>query len=313
MLEPKSKITQYLHEIITNLSPNSKPKLSWKKPLSLHIIIILSFVLNIRKRFFARYLAKRSLNELRKGRRGLRALVIANGPSAKKLDLNKIKQMQANHSLDVFVINSFFKFTVNKKFKADFLVLSDPIHNPNSNLEISTMLWKWVGTQENLKIICPTTWCDDFTVNKLKSTKRYYFNDFESLIPTSKVNPVKPRGYLSMTVLKAIAVASTLGYEQIYLIGADNTQYKGLSGSINNDIYLEPEHLVKNYHHVLNATKIYGCTTADFFADVSRSFFDFTFFKDLNIINLDPQSLVDVFPKSEDSYFLKHKYLKTKN
>ena len=313
MLKSKSKITKYLHEIIANFSSNSKTKLSWKKPLSLHIIIILSFILNIRKRFFARYLAKRSLNELREGRRGLRALVIANGPSAKKLYLNKIKKMQANYSLDVFVINSFFKFIDNKKFEVDFLVLSDPIHNPNSNLEISTMLWKWVGTQENLKIICPTTWRDDFTANKLKSIKRYYFNDFESLIPTSKVNPVKPRGYLSMTVLKAIAVASTLGYEQIYLIGADNTQYKGLSGSIHNDIYLEPEHLVQNYHPVLNATKIYGNTTADFFADVSRSFFDFTFFKDLNIINLDAQSLVDVFPKSEDSYFLKNKYLKTKN
>ena len=305
MHEIKLILINILQSILLKIQPSSKEKLTWEKSLSFRLTITLNFMLNSRRRFFARKIAKKSLNELSKERKKPQALILANGPSTKMLDFNKIVQLQRNNKLDVFVINSFFKFKVKRNFAADFLVLSDPTHKPNSGSDSTNELWQWIINQKNLKIICPTIWRSEFGNSMYDNLKVYYFNDFERLIPTKDLNPAKPRSYMSLTVLKALAVASSLGYKRIYLIGADNTMFKGLTGSPNNDIFQKSEHSIRNYHPPFNFTKIFGMTSSDYFADLSRIFASFSVFKHLNIINLDPNSLLDVFAKTKNGEFLK--------
>ena len=110
MHEIKLILINILQSILLKIQPSSKEKLTWEKSLSFRLTITLNFMLNSRRRFFARKIAKKSLNELSKERKKPQALILANGPSTKMLDFNKIVQLQRNNKLDVFVINSFFKF-----------------------------------------------------------------------------------------------------------------------------------------------------------------------------------------------------------
>ena len=228
---------------------------------------------------------------------GLReALVLGNGPSINAIDWEKLAL--ENSHLDVFVVN-WFVLSANM-FIPDYVVLSDPAMHPSSTSdERNLLLWKRLEELHSVILIVPLSW---FRVlnNDLRFNRRIvYFVDSSLEGWWKGISPILPRGYASLTAYKALAVANYLGYRRISVLGIDNTMYQGLHVSLSNQILLKDHHFYRSDKDV-DLSKFFPNGVADYFYDLSLCFMYLkSCFSKLNhVINLDEQSLVDSFTKS---------------
>jgi hypothetical protein len=130
------------------------------------------------------------------------------------------------------------------------------------------------------------------------SINRIYFNDKEFTLFGKNLNPCFPRGYSSITILKTIAVALYMGYDKIYILGVDNTEFKSLVGDIDNNILLDT---ISAYDKssIIPMRYVYSSAggIAGQFLQYSTWFGDFAKFPKDKVVNLNTDSLIDVFPK----------------
>jgi hypothetical protein len=91
-----------------------------------------------------------------------------------------------------------------------------------------------------------------------------------------------------------------MGYDKIYILGVDNTEFKSLVGNISNRTLLEIKNLYDK-NSLLEIKHFAGpdCGIAGQFLQYANWFGDFSKFPKDKIINLDTQSLIDAFPKQE--------------
>jgi hypothetical protein len=125
-----------------------------------------------------------------------------------------------------------------------------------------------------------------------------YFNDLDASVFTKNIDPCKPRGYASQTIMKALSVAIYLGYDKIYLLGVDNTEHRALYGNQANEIWARTDIYYgtdENLRFDYRITTQSGITSA--FHQYATWFADFKKFNVGNVYNLDENSLVDAFPK----------------
>lgn len=225
------------------------------------------------------------------------ALVLANGPSLGKLDISKVTALQKAKEIEVFGVNFFPLGELATNIELDFLTLSDPFTRPLSQSLDTQRLWRYIKNHERLKLICPVGWLDDFEKTPI-SNDIYYFDD-RSLEGWSKnVSPIRPRGYTSLTALKALAFAAHLGYSSIYVLGLDNDMFRAVSVDKCNTV------TEGNWHSTgTDAGRGRGVQDlpngiGDYFYGVSKTFLDLRLFSKYNqITNMDSASLVDAFPK----------------
>jgi hypothetical protein len=229
------------------------------------------------------------------------ALVLGNGPSISKLDLVAVSSQQAV-DLDVFVVNWFPLSELAKSITPNFIVLSDPAMAPSQVSDLrGCQLWDYLSLHSEIKIVVPSSWSKYLDKESTWSSRTIYFNDLGMEGLSKNIDPTKPRGYLSLTVYKALAMASYLGYRDISILGVDNTMFQGLSVTQENELMLGDKHFYAKQRPDQNMSNFYPNGVADFFYDISLCFLHLRrcFGHLENVYNLDGDSLVDCFVKAD--------------
>jgi hypothetical protein len=248
----------------------------------------------------------RRTRSLKATQRSRSALVLGNGPSVAKLNLVAVSSQQ-ELNLDVFVVNWFPLSELAKSITPNFIVLSDPAMAPSQVSDLRCcQLWDYLSLHSEIKIVVPSSWSKYLNKDLNWSVRTIYFNDLGMEGLSKNIDPTKPRGYLSLTVYKALAMASYLGYQNISILGVDNTMFQGLSVTPENDLMLGDKHFYAKQRPDQNMSNFYPNGVADFFYDISLCFLHLRrcFGHLENVYNLDGDSLVDCFQKNKDSALL---------
>ncbi len=282
----------------------------------------ISYTLLIRFRVLAEWLARRvlegfgkrqrlaKLRSFRGSRNQIGALVLANGPSLGKLDPLALKNQVESEVLEVWCVN-YFPLTETCTLLAGryFLVLSDPATTPDSDDPATVRLWETIRKNRPSQIFVPTTWSPIPELREFAEVVTY-FNDLSLEGWTKNIAPTRARAYLSLTAYKALALASYFDYQEVLVLGFDNSMYQTLRVD-------EKNNLIQNSNHADGAnskstTELngeYRNGISDYFYDISRGFRDLNkFFPKKKIRNLDAASNIDSFEKIE-----KHRLIKSMN
>jgi hypothetical protein len=232
--------------------------------------------------------------------RGQIALLVANGPSVKKLNITMLRDLQLNDRIIVFGVNYsplLFENKLREQVGLDFLVLSDHYINPRNKSEVNQKFWKIVFEDE-IKIITPSDWCDPETFPLCMTGSCFHFNDFGTEGIFKHIDPTKTRNYISLTSFKALAICKYLEFKRIYLVGLDNNFFNGMSVDHRLNLIENAHHATSMQHFESNVSKYWPMGLGDYFYFVSKMFVDLrTYFSYENIINLDSNSLNDVHKK----------------
>ncbi len=234
--------------------------------------------------------------------KGHKAFVLAGGPSLKKLNFYKVNLLQKDSGYKVFCLSSYISTELAEIVTPDFYIVSDPAFlgdNRNISEEKVKEIEDSIKNLEklNITLFLPVEFKGRL---KIKNTI-FYFNDCEFRWFNKNVtNILKPRSYLSMTAYKALAIACYMGFDTIYICGFDNNWIKFLEVDKNNDIYYDNPHGYKQADaKKLKMTGKDGNNVGELLYRHSFLFLDLYKFPK-NIINLDPESLVDAFSKVHD-------------
>lgn len=231
------------------------------------------------------------------------ALMAANGPSLLDLNFSELKKRQDALEITVFGINYTPLFDLG--IRPNYLVLSDHFMHPRNNLESNVQFWEKVKANPETILITPTHWCNSNYFSQCSVGKCLHFNDIGAEGLVRGINPLHPRGYLSVTALKALAITDFLGFKQIGVIGLDNTFFKGLRVT-------QELQMIENSHHASNGQHFnstlgdfWKLGVSDYFYFVSLNFYFLKkYFSNKRFVNMDRSSLVDAFSKitSESSF-----------
>jgi hypothetical protein len=222
------------------------------------------------------------------------ALVLGNGPSVNKLNPTAMRES----NVDVWVVNDFYKVSYSEDLKIDYYVLSDMDYFRGPNLENRDKLLpivKYASTHKPTFVL--PHWMRDAQPNHLlHQFDIVYFDDREIASWSKNTNPCYPRGYIGLTLYKALAFATFLNYREIFILGMDNTEFLKYRSDSDNSVLLEKFHGYQddatNYdfsNHFLDGLAGALISYAHTFGDLNR-------FKG-PIFNLDVESLSMAFQK----------------
>lgn len=235
--------------------------------------------------------------------RGKTVLVMGSGPSAD--NVNQAAVASAKKSGDVVVVatNFFLHSTLAKTVTPDFLVWSDDIFHPR-HAKDNAAAWEKIRNHPDIVLVTPWTWREELDALNLPHTIAFF--DDDTLEGWSKnISPLKPRGYQGSTGQKAIAFGVHLGGEPTAIIGIDLSYFRNFSVGHDNRLYRNPVHLSGTDTGVADLTPHTLNGIADELYSAANNFrYLHTHFKKHNIVNLDPHSLVDAFPKVAQSPFI---------
>jgi hypothetical protein len=239
------------------------------------------------------------LRALKNSRSAGKALVIGNGPSQGYLKVEFLRAFKLTGG-DVFVVNFWNQNRSFEGFVPDYLVISDPAtlcfdDGLKALHEKNTSLLNYLKGNTRIKVICPFPRCSEIS-HLLGPDRVIGFTDTEMPRFTGNINPMYPRGYLSMTLFKALAMAIYFGYRNIYVIGMDNTYPR--------NIYCDEKNRILNLERhsgvadsVADQSSIYACV-GDLLKELATQFLDAKKFAAGGAVkNLDRYSLTDAFPK----------------
>jgi hypothetical protein len=276
-------------------SPQFSPRYSVTSLLLIKIRILAEFIV----KFFLDLRLDRKLLRRTKQLMGSEpfrdALLVANGPSALNLSFQTVRRQQESGELSLIFVNDFVDYSNMYSLIPNYLVLSDPLHKPNSNMGNNSKLWKLIFEHRQITLIIPTDWHRDIPIGL--PNQIIYFNDKSLQGWSNNISPTRPRGYISMTSYKALAMAIHLGFSKIFLIGLDNTMYLGIEVDEQNHLTEFRNHHTSNEEIPSVYTKKYPRGVGDYFYDTSNLFLDLRLFSKPHIYNLNQKGLVDVFTK----------------
>lgn len=222
-----------------------------------------------------------------------KALVIGNGPSQGFLDAEQLNNFTLSGGETICV--NFWHLNISLSTHVPtWLVLSDP---KSFNLSVqkskSKGLIEYLHLNPKIKLVMPCSLLDEFRKFDLKN-EVHIFIDTE--LPIWKnINPIFPRGYVSMTLYKALAWAIHLNFAETGIIGMDNTYPRNIYCDKNNRVLnLEVHGGLNDY--VLDQTDD-NSNIATVLDHLLLIFYHLEFFPTEKIVNLDPYSLTDRFKK----------------
>ena len=248
--------------------------------------------------------AIQKLSLVRKTKNGKRALVLGNGPSLGYLSKEQLRRFQEEGG-EVFSVN-YWSSTHLHGAVPDYLVISDggTLMDPNSKLgrklspdyqQKNALLNEFLYKFEKVKIICPLARVSELA-EKFCPDRIMGFVDHEMRALTSNIDPRYPRGYLSMTLFKALAISIHMGYDDIFILGMDNSYPRDIFCDNKNTIFRIERHAgerdtIFDQSAYYPSMDVWAQDLFDLFFDLHRCF------KGHPVINLDPYSLTDVFDK----------------
>ena len=291
-----------IKQLERTLAVTTFPNFSVWHVLAVKIRIILEWVVKRCQVIGFRRRALKPLRVLGKLGQSNDALVIGNGPSAQSLDWSAVVNAQRN-GMAVFAINYFPLSQEFKLIQPNYLVLSDPIMKPNTNNDSRTEeLWNVVANTSSMNLIVPLSWYRILKAQNRLTNKTYYFDDSGLEGWTRNISPLKARGYLALTAYKALAVSIFLGFKETKIIGVDNSMFQTIYVDQSNRLTQQPNHFFSQGGETSDMTAFYPKGISDYFYDVSLCFYFLRrCFAGQSVLNLDPNSLVDAFPKDSSS------------
>lgn len=229
------------------------------------------------------------------------ALVIGNGPSQGYLEASELNNF-VKQGGETFCVNSWNLSVKLSEHVPSWMVFSDPFtfdkKEPNADKLID-----YLKNNSSIKIIVPTNMIK--TIQEIGLLNQIFcFVDVELSIWKS-INPLFPRGYMSLTLYKALAWSIYLGYKSIGVIGMDNTLPRNIYNNEDNRV-----HLIENNAGTddsLIDVSTYHSNVASYYYDVFKIFHHLSYFPNSNIFNLDPYSLTDRFRKVKKKDFFEEK------
>jgi hypothetical protein len=229
---------------------------------------------------------------LKNSKIGKTALVLGGGPSLGKLNFARVK----NDDPDIWVVNSFALSEAAKVLVPKYYVLSDVLYFNQEYL-----LAPIIGTlrDRNSTLVLPHWITKSFPEHDILNFRHLFFDDRELSAWSSNTSPLKPRGYLSLTLYKSLALAVFMGYEKIYILGADNTEFLGYTSDISNRFLFRGVYDYEDPNGMIDMSPDFLDGPAGAFIDVAHALADLYKFKG-PIVNLDSKSLTTAFPKVEN-------------
>jgi hypothetical protein len=227
-----------------------------------------------------------------------RAIVIGNGPSQGLLTVKELDSF-VNSGGETYCVNYWHQNQNLSVHVPTWMVLSDP----STFLQESSLvegLILYLKTHSKIKLIAPVSFVD--ILRRLGiSNELHCFIDVELSI-WNGIHPLLPRGYVSMTLYKALAWAVHMGYKEIGVIGMDNTYPRNIFNDENNHVCnLETHAGINDY--LYDHSGSYSCVAA-VLDELTRLFLNLQFFPNERVKNLDMYSLTDRFKKvSKDIFF----------
>lgn len=245
-------------------------------------------------------------------KRGKQTFLFATGPSMDKLDPHKIARLRDERGFDVFGINFLLQTELGRIVHPTHYVVSDPAQWTAAMNE-AELAHLDAGEQQRqrdaFRASCLETWAEleriqpqlfvpIHAVAKTPYSSVYGFCDAMDLFSDNVTDILRPLGYRPWTAYKALSIALFLGYDRIYLCGVDNDSFKSLT--------VDSENVKRSrYRHFYDPPDEYQdfLSSEPLWRDLyytALTFRSLDKFSRHPIVNLDPDSLVDAFPKSHD-------------
>lgn len=239
---------------------------------------------------------KKATQKMKDSKTNKVALVLGNGPS-----LNKLNYVNVVASCpDIWVVNNFYQHPFAKKLNIAFYALSDMTHLGEIRDHKGTRLEKILEfvNESQATLVLPHWMANRSMPRLMEEVSKVYFDDREISSLSSNIKPTHPRGYMGLTLYKALAFAKFLGYREIYILGFDGTEFMGYKSDEENRILLDG-------NHANGIEEIITEDWSDHFLDgmasallnYARASHDLTKFRG-NVVNLDSESLCTAFPKN---------------
>jgi hypothetical protein len=270
--------------------------------LKIRVITEYSIRLALNRKFFQ----YRELKSLHKSNSDP-IIVFANGPSLNIYGLKQYLDLQLR-GYKFFAVNSFALSELGKRIRPNYYVLSDPGYLRRVKDASDPLTFALNSYGESLVLFVPSYWPQISTLN----CKIVKFNDFSLFGLSKNVKVWKPRGYSSLTAYKALALALHLTKARVGIIGFDNTEFHFLkSDSHNNSLLIpgEDRHFFKQESEIIDISNLYPNGVGDIIYTTSLVFASLRNFPIARVINLDENSLVDVFKKIPLSSFAAEIYV----
>lgn len=236
---------------------------------------------------------------LQNSKSGKTALVLGSGPSLDLLVPERVKE----YFDDVFVVNSYYKYQHSDVVIPDYYSLSDPnffVETTKTTFHESQSLNDYLSASSATLII------PHLNRNQLPQVENnvLFFDDRE--LPRflgGGISPLKPRCYVSMTLYKSLAMAIHLGYDQIFVLGMDNSDFISYKSNPHNqlsrssELYFSDKMKWKGMPETSDPEVLPGGIAGQLQL-LALFFGDLFMFPNERIVNLDENSFVDAFPKA---------------
>ena len=242
----------------------------------------------------------RETKRIRGSRHGSKAIVIGNGPSQGYLSSDMLNQFSKSGG-ETICVNYWNLNQSLASHVPTWLVFSDPetFHN-NSESHKSRTLIDYLKRNPSIKIAAPWWLNKEMKMLGLENPI-FTFIDCEVAL-LKNIHPLFPRGYLSMTLYKALAWALNIGYKEIGVIGMDNAYARSIYCDQNNHVINLETHAGGD-DYICDQSSLYPSMAA-IIQDIFYLFKDLDCFPTENIVNLDPFSMTDRFRKISLDNFL---------
>ncbi len=220
---------------------------------------------------------------LRGTKTGKTALVLGNGPSLQRLNTGFLEEFVD----EIFVVNDFYAQTISSSVKPTYYALSDFDSFTQNTIEEQSRfkeLRQYIQLSCTEGVILPHNIRQPFGAPNIRE---FYIDDRELTICNKGISPLKPRAYGSVTLYKALSFACFLGFQEILILGLDNTEFFNYRGTLSNEIF-NAEYSIS--HILPNGF-------AGRMQSYAHLFGDLNYFPKETIVNLDEYSLIDCFKK----------------
>jgi hypothetical protein len=227
---------------------------------------------------------------------GKDVLLLASGPSAEKINTREVAKRQKAGELVVVATNYFLHSPLAKTLTPDFLVWSDSVFHPAKKTH-NADAWQRVEDTPGVRMVMPWTWQSIVTTMAVAHRTVYFDNDSLEGWSTN-TSPLHPRGYQGSTGVKALGFALHLEPRQVFVIGLDLSYFQSFRVDSDNRVVRQPTHLQGTDSGIQDITPHTINGIADSLYSTANQFLSLRqHFSGHPVINLDPDSLVDAFPK----------------
>jgi hypothetical protein len=225
---------------------------------------------------------------------GKEVLVIASGPSANTLNATAVAKAQKAGSLIVVATNYFLSSPLATTISPDYLLWSDSVFHPKNRK--TNPSWDLLADNPTTKVVSPWTW--KHRVPGEFASRMVYFDDDTLETWSRNISPLKPRGYQGTTGAKALALGIHLEPSTTYVIGLDLSYFRHFSVDAENRVWRHPAHVAGTDSGNQDLTHNTVSGIADSLYSTANQFYYLrALFSGYPVVNLDPGSLVDAFPK----------------